>query len=566
MFESSANGSSVRVAPCHPVHDRRSALRINQVLPIRLFMRDQTQTPRVCEARTANVNLYGLHILMQAVLSQRDEQGDVEIEMSRGSFYGSVKVVWRDDERYRYGLKFSNLSHDQEEQWRGFLYRLNAPPPPDRRQGNKRRLIQEEASLYLKHEDRKGTRRMRDLLEIETVQDRFDAARADSIPRKKKAECTRDTVHVLREWLTEQTGVRLAHIGLLVEDPQNMRGNIENLIGAVQIPIGIAGPLKINGQYAKGNFYVPMATTEGTLVQSYHYGMCLLALSDGVTTSVLKDEIHISPLFKFQEIRVAELFIQWLNSNFHGIKQEAEKTTRHGKLVRLEPHLFDRSVAVKFCYTTGDASGLNIITLATAAACQYIQAIAQPKKFYFQANFSSIKKVAAHNFIAGYGKSVVAEAIIPAKLVKRFYNVTPEEVRDYFHRIIVSTTHAGMIGVSGHAANGMTAIFLACGQDVASVVESHVSVVNYEVSAGDLYASVKLPNLVLGTVGGGTSLATQRECLELLDCYGLGKAKKFAEIVASATLAGEISIFASNAAGTFAASFQNKRKRTTQQQ
>jgi hydroxymethylglutaryl-CoA reductase (NADPH) len=290
--------------------------------------------------------------------------------------------------------------------------------------------------------------------------------------------------------------------------------------------------------------------------------MQLVSLAGGVTTTVLRDEIHIAPIFVFDSLIFAKKFVQWLDSNFQRIKEKAEATTRYGKLVRLEPNIIDRNVIVKFCYTTGDAMGLNIITVATDAACKFITATVKPRKFYLQANFSAVKKVSAHNMVAGYGKTVIAEAIIPNRLLRLTFGIDSKKMVDYFEHNILATTHAGMIGSNGHTANALTALFIACGQDAASVVESHVCITNYEVTeGGELYISTKFPNLVLGTVGGGTGLGTQMECLELIGCKGAGKAKKFAEIAAAAALSGEVAICGANASGSFVEGLKKFRKR-----
>ena len=359
-------------------------------------------------------------------------------------------------------------------------------------------------------------------------------------------------VQMQREWLSQHTGVSLKHIGMFSEDPQNMKGNIENLIGAVQIPVGISGPMKVNGQFAKGVFYVPMATTEGALVYTYTQGMQILSLAGGVSTAVLRDELHISSTFGFRTGFEARKFRAWVEANFQQIKKQADKTTEHGKLIRIEPLIFDRNVILKFYYTTGDAAGLNMSTFATDAACKFISSITKPRRFFLQANYSGNKKVTFHNFITGYGKTVVADCIIQRKLFKRCFSIFPEVVIDYYKAVSLNAIHAGMIGINGHTANGLTAIFMACGQDVASVVESHVSVVNFELTEkGDLYISIKLPSLIVGTVGGGVSLATQKESLEMIGCYGSGKAKKLSEIIAASALAGELVIVARVASGEF---------------
>jgi hydroxymethylglutaryl-CoA reductase (NADPH) len=465
-----------------------------------------------------------------------------------------MEVKWRTDDPPRCGILFLDLSGDRLMAWRDFVLQTEALASERRNDSVDRRSDPVQAG-YVISGSRRQARRLGDFRIRTNTRTPERITHTDILPRKKRD--MREAAGETRAWLYAKTGTVLSHVGSFSEDAEQMRGNIENFIGAAQVPIGVAGPLKIQGQYATGDFYVPMATTEATMLSSYTQGMQLVSLAGGVRTMLLKDELHMSPLFGFETLHEASRFTEWLTGNFGRIKEEAEKTTRHGKLIRIEPHLFDRNVVVKFSYTTGDASGLNIVTLATEAACRFIRPIVQPKTFYLQANFSAIKKVTAHNFVTGYGKTVVAESVIPRKLIKRFFGIDPEEIVKYSQAVFLATSHAGMKGMNGHAANALAALFIACGQDPASVVESHVCITNYEIhEKGDLYVSVKLPNLVLGTVGGGTRLATQRECLALLGCQGTGTAKKFAEIVGATVLAGEIVIYAANAAGRFAQAFK----------
>ncbi len=375
----------------------------------------------------------------------------------------------------------------------------------------------------------------------------------DLLPKLKRTSYSSAAAQARREWLSQKRHASLQHIGVYTENPENLRGNIEHFIGSAQIPLGIAGPLKVNGQHARGTFYIPMATTEGALTYTCNESMLLISLSGGANTAILDDQLHISPIFIFDTVKATQRFAVWIAANFATIKQYAETATRHGKLLAVEPQIFDKNVVVKFTYWTGDAMGINMVTFATEEACKYILKMTKPKRFYLQPNFSSIKKVTAHNFVAGFGKTVVAEAVIPAGLIKRTFNVTPQAIVDFYHTVRLCTAHVGMIGINGHTANMLAAIFTACGQDIACVVDSYVGVTNFEVTDDyGLYVSLKLPSLLVGTVGGGTSLVTQRECLELLGCYGPGKARKFAELVAAATLAGEIGICARVANGTFA--------------
>ncbi|NKE72447.1 PilZ domain-containing protein [Candidatus Manganitrophus noduliformans] len=543
----------------HP--DRRSYFRAKEIVPISIIFRDrEMKKEKRIKGEALDIGLTGLSISTEKALPQT-EKGVIEISLPNpfNPIKARIRIKWRNDQKHAYGLEFYQSENGDLNSWDEFVKGSSNAAIPDRRQKEEGRKRNSDglSRPFKNDEKRKIIRRITDLIESENTDlfhtgKRSDITTLDLIPNRKDANYTNDTAAARRKWLELKTGVKLENVSVFSDCPENMKGNIENFIGVSQIPIGIAGPLKINGKFAKGNFYVPMATTEGALVYTYTQGMQILSLAGGVNTAVLKDELHISSIFTFKNISEALNFKKWLLANFERIKTHADGTTRHGKLIRIEPIIFDRNVTVKFYYSTADASGVNMVTFATDAACKFISSIVKPAKFFIQSNYSSIKKVTAHNFISGYGKSLIAECVIPRKLVKRTFNVWPETMVDYFRLVLLSTTHAAMIGMNGHVANGLAAIFLACGQDVASVVESHASVINYEITEkGDLYASIKLPCLVIGTVGGGVGLGTQRECLELMGCFGHGHAKKFAEIIAATTLGGEIAICARIANGTF---------------
>lgn len=548
--------------------DRRSYFRVKERLFLSLSLRNrETKKRSVFKGEAVDIGLTGLSISTEQTLPDVD-QGLIEIILPPPlqPVKARIRVKWRQDKKHLYGIGFTSSTENSLVDWEKFV-KGSSSTLPDRRHIEEGRRSNAGAppSPSANQEKRKTLRRIEDLWREGKSHSnqikRSSIGRADLIPSLKGIDFTHQAAELRREWLSLKTSASLKHIGVFSEAPEKMKGNIENFIGVAQIPIGIAGPLRINGEFAKGDFYVPMATTEATLVYTYAQGMQLISLAGGATTAFLKDEIHISPFFGFAEVRSAQQFIQWLNSNFKRIKEEAEKTTRYGKLERLEPHILDRNIVVKFCYTTGDAAGYNMITLATDAACKFINAVVKPEKFYLQSNFSSIKKITAHNFVAGYGRAVIAEATLPRNLVQRFYGITPEGIVAYSQRVYHTASHAGMTGVNGHCANAIAAIFIACGQDVASIVESHVCITSYEVTElGDLYASVNLPNLVIGTVGGGTGIGTQKECLKMLGCYGADKAKKFAEIIAAMVLAGEVVIYAANAAGKFPRVFKRYRK------
>jgi len=245
-------------------------------------------------------------------------------------------------------------------------------------------------------------------------------------------------------------------------------------------------------------------------------------------------------------------FKDWIETNFSKIKQVAESTTNHGKLQSIEPRIFFNKVVLTFNYFTGDAQGQNMITIATDIASKYISE-ETGYKFYLRSNFSSEKKASKYNAIAGYGKTVQANIIIPKKIVSKVLQTKPENVVDYYRSIIDPSVEAGAIGIQGHCANGLAGLFLACGQDIAQIASSYVGSIKHDLTKnGDLFCGVHLSSLQVGTMGGGVNMPTQKECLEILGCYGTGKSKKFAEICAVVALSGEIGIAAAIANGRYA--------------
>ncbi len=351
-------------------------------------------------------------------------------------------------------------------------------------------------------------------------------------------------------WLEKHTGYKLRNLRKFSEDPKQVKGNIENFIGMVKVPVGINGPLLVNGDYAKGVFFVPMATTEGALITDYSTGMLILSKSGGVNVSILGESIHISPVFFVENLAKAKKFIIFIEKNFKKIKRRADSTTNHGKLLRIEPYIAGRRVILKFCYNTGDAQGLNMINKATDKACKYISEVTS-KRYYLRSKFSSVKSVSAHNIHHGYGKEIFAECIVSKEILK-FLGTTPEDIYNYAASGMLVSSHSGSIGMTAHIANAITAIYIACGQDVADVSTSHIGVTMCEVTGeNDLYISLYVPNLLIGTVGGGTGLPTQRECLDIMGCYGTKKVNKFAEIIAASCLAGELSVLVALVTGVY---------------
>jgi hydroxymethylglutaryl-CoA reductase (NADPH) len=356
---------------------------------------------------------------------------------------------------------------------------------------------------------------------------------------------TADAAATRRAFVAEQTGASLDHVGSYSLDPAKLPGNIEHFTGVAQVPIGIAGPVLVNGEHAQGEFYVPLATTEGTLVASYNRGMKLITMAGGVTTTVVKESMQRAPVFQFPSAREARDFSQWLSEHEAEAKAAAETTTSTGKLVEIERYLAGRFCFTRFDYTTGDAAGQNMVGKATWAACEWIKANYPGGLVYaLEGNLATDKKHSQINNLQTRGRRVIAEIVLPDELVRQVLNTSTANL--YRMRQIsggVGNWLAGSINNGSHSANGLTAMFIATGQDAANVAESHAAHVYAELREnGDYYYSITLPSVICATYGGGTGLATQRECLEMMGCYGSGKVLKLVEIMAATVVAGELSL------------------------
>jgi hydroxymethylglutaryl-CoA reductase (NADPH) len=335
--------------------------------------------------------------------------------------------------------------------------------------------------------------------------------------------------------------------------------NIENYIGTVRLPIGLAGPLRVNGLHARGDYYVPLATTEAAMVASYTRGAHALTEAGGATAAVISTGVGRSPAFVFDTMQDAGRFALWVTGQVESFKQHADATSRHGRLREVKITLTGNLVYLLLEFTTGDAAGQNMVTIATEAVCRYIDSATpvRPLQWFVEGNMSGDKKASTQSFQTVRGRKVTAEAIIPADLVRRRLRVEPRLMLDYYRVSSLGGVISGNIGIQGHYANGLAALFIACGQDAACVAEASVGITRLEVrDDGALQASVTLPNLIVGTVGGGTGLPSAAACLSLLGLAGTGHANAFAEVAAALVLAGELSIIAALAAGDFAEAHQ----------
>ena len=334
--------------------------------------------------------------------------------------------------------------------------------------------------------------------------------------------------------------------------------NIENPIGTVQIPIGVAGPLKVNGEYAKDAFFVPLATSEGALLASVNRGCSAITAAGGANARVIGDKMTRAPAIKTDSIVEAVNVKKWFEDKFDELKEIAESTTSHGKLVKIDPIIIvGNYVYPRFVYSTGDSMGMNMVTIATEKVLAKLHEDLGVHALALSGNLCVDKKPAAINIVEGRGKTVVADILIPEAIVRAKLKTTAKAIEEVnTAKNLIGSAAAGSMAFNAHFANMIGAIFLATGQDEAHVVEGSLGITTAEDRDGDLYFSVNMPDLPIATIGGGTRLETANEGLQIIDCAGSGKVNKFAEIVISTVMAGELSLIAAISAGHLAKAHQ----------
>jgi len=359
----------------------------------------------------------------------------------------------------------------------------------------------------------------------------------------------KDTLRRLR-WLAKATGHDLSET--LTPQPEHLRGIIENHVGTMPLPMAVAGPLIIQGTYANGEFVLPVCTLEGTLVLSMTRGLLAFAQTGGCRTVHLRQELSRSPGFVMDGIDQTRFFLDWVGKHEAEIRRIAESTTRHGKLLRIESIPLQQFVILDFVYDTGNAAGQNMVTIATDAACRYIER-ETGHRFYLESGYNSDKKPSRRNFSDGRGHAVIVEICFPAHVLE-YLGTTADSILE-FQNMAQITSHAmGGLGTNLHAANGLTALYLAFGQDTACVSENAVAISQaFADGLGGLTCRMTFPSLTVGTVGGGTRLPAARRNLELVGCAdGPHSSRKLAEIIAGASAALEFSLLAAVVSGTFA--------------
>lgn len=357
-----------------------------------------------------------------------------------------------------------------------------------------------------------------------------------------------------RNFLESSLQIELKNIAKFSFDEAKAVGaNIENLIGAVQIPLGVAGPINIEGQ----RYYIPLATTEGALVASINRGVKVINLSS-IEINVELVGITRGPVFKTTGIKESQKVKDWINSNFSRLSDIASKTSKHIQLLKVDFEFFGKNLFVRFSFDTQDAMGMNMATIATSEIVKEIEQSCRVKCVSLAGNFDVDKKPSWLNFLSGRGRKVKAEVTIKKQVIKEVLKTTPEKIAEVVYRkCLLGSIASGSMGFNSHFANIIAAIFIATGQDPAQVVDGSLGITTAEVlGSGDLYFSVFIPSLEIGTVGGGTKLPCQNEALKILGVDVENKTQNFAKIIAGAVLAGELSLIASLAEGSLASAHQ----------
>lgn len=369
-----------------------------------------------------------------------------------------------------------------------------------------------------------------------------------------------EAVEVRRAALERLTKTKLEHIGKYSIDLGSATNrNIDNPVGITQVPLGIAGPLRIKGEYARGDFYIPLATTEGALVASVNRGASAITASGGCEVRILYEGMTRAPLFKVRSLREAMELREWVNSNFYKLKELMEQD-RFLKLKHIEPFIVGRHVFLRFVCETGDAMGMNMITIGLERVVRFVEEEKRGVRcIALSGNLCTDKKPSAANFILGRGRSVSADVFIPERVIRRTLKTNSKKIAEVsYGKNFIGSARAGVLGgFNAHVANPIAALYIACGQDPAQIMNSAMAITSAEEEKGGVYFSIFMPSIESGALGGGMNLPTQREALQILQCYGPGNppgsnARKFAEIACATALAGEISLISALAAGHLA--------------
>ena len=378
-----------------------------------------------------------------------------------------------------------------------------------------------------------------------------------------KSKSANEKVQLRRQKLEKLINKKLLNIGCFCLDPAKIEGrNLENMIGAVQAPLGIAGPLRLHSERTlkKREYFVPLATSEGALVASVSRGCKAIKESGGGQVLVEESGTTRGPVFKVSGLTEGKKLINWLEKNIDRMKKISQQGEKHLQLQRIFPRMVGKNVYVRMEFNTGEAMGMNMVTIAAEKIVEMIKRELKIKCVALSGNYCFDKKPSWLNFILGRGKQVWAEVVVDKETVKKVLKTDPEKiVETVYRKQILGSVMSGAMGFNAHYANMVAAIFLATGQDLAHITEGSLGVTTAELTnQGDLYFSIYLPDLMVGTVGGGTQLATQKEALSILGLETVkpGDALRLAEVVGGTVLAGELSLTAALASNDLAKAHQ----------
>jgi len=372
-----------------------------------------------------------------------------------------------------------------------------------------------------------------------------------------------DAIRMRREFIESETGIKLDNVGIFSIDVERVvKRNCENMIGTVQVPVGVAGPLLVNGEYAHGSYYLPLATTEGALVASVNRGCSAITRSGGAEVRILHDGMTRAPVFAARSVAHAKQAVDWVARHEPELRAAAESTTSHGKLTGIMPFIAGTSVFFRLNFDTKDAMGMNMVTIASAKVADLIAQGTGVRLVALSGNMCTDKKPAAINEILGRGRSVVAGVALSHDLISSIFKTDAATLFEVnYRKNLIGSARAGSMGFNAQAANVVAAMFIACGQDAAHAIDGSTCLTTVDPVPTGVYVAVTLPSLPVGTVGGGTAVETQQECLKLLGVAGGGtppgtNAKKLAEIIGSGVLAGELSLLGALAAQHLARAHQ----------
>ncbi len=376
---------------------------------------------------------------------------------------------------------------------------------------------------------------------------------------EKHVKDANEAAKIRRTFIEKKFGKKLALVGShAIDFSDAINRNIENPIGATQVPLGYSGELKIRGDFANGAYPIFLATTEGKLVAGISRGIKALNESNGVNAYVVKDGMTRDILIRVEDANEASQVTKWVNSKdgFEFLKGAFAVSTKHGSLNEVKPYAIGREIHLRFRADTGSAMGMNMLTIAASHATEEMAALFEKRRkikiriLSESGNMCADKKPALVDFIEGRGVSVIADAYLPNRVVQKAFGVKPEAIAEInVSKNLQGSALAGSHGYNAHVANVLAAMYIAHGQDVAQIVEGSQAMTSMAVKGSGLYISLYLPAIEVGTYGGGTKRETQKEILELIGLYGENDnegitRKKFAEVVAGACLAGELNLLA----------------------